>query len=542
VKQFHIMTGLAFALPWAGLLPGQRDPDAALEVLGAGNRRFVQEQSSVPPLNEGLRRSLARAQSPLAIVVCCSDSQVPPEHVFNCGLGELFVVRVAGPCIDPEVIASIEYAAEHLGLQLCVVLSHESCSAIKACAEQAAPDAHGLLPAAGSQAMQALLERLEPAVRKARALDLGGSDLLATAEEEQAQLGTAECLRRSPVLRFLQRQGHFRIVAARQHLLSGEVEWLPERPQPLAEPGDPAVPPATAPANMPPHTALRLLQAGHRRFLSTQRPAGDVSAARREALTHGQQPFAIVVACADSRTSPEILFDAGLGDLFVVRVCGNVLNDDVLASIEHAALRTGAPLCVVLGHTACGAVAAAAKQPPDQHLSLSMRALLARLEPSVERARAQAHGDEPLIDLAVRFNVQRFVQETRNRSADLRRLEQAGRFALVPTVYDLESGDLQWLDDAPAQVPPAAPAAETAPRRNPPRSERDADADAKVAAEPQSHTPLRGEHTPPRAREPSSSPSDLEQMLARIDPKVVAAGFGILTLLIAGLMLIRRRS
>lgn len=539
----HITLVLAFATALAGALPGQRSPAAALDILTAGNRRFVEEQSVVPPLSEGLRRSLARGQSPLAIVVSCSDSQLPPEHVFNCGLGDLFVVRTAGTGVDAEVIASVEYAAEHLGVQLCVVLTHESCSAVRACAEQATPDAKGLLPEASSQAMQALLERIEPAVRKARSLDLGGRELSDQAEEEQAQLGVSETMRRSPVLRFLHRQGRFRMVAARCRMLTGAVEWLPERPLPQVEPTTDQKPaPIAVPDNVPPHTALRLLQAGHRRFLSAQKPTGDVSARRREALTHSQQPMAIVVACSDSRVSPEILFDTGLGDLFVVRVAGNVLNDVVLASIEHAVTRTGASLCVVLGHSACGAVTAACKGADDEHQSLSMRSLLARLEPSVERARALHTSGQQLIDLAIRLNVQRFVTEARTRSTDLRRLEQAGRFAMMPAVYDLASGDLKWLEESKdLHAAPAAPIGETT------HAPKSGSAHREVKAKEPVPGPAHGEHAAPSGttthatRKPAPR-KDNKGFLANFSPLVVAILVGILTLASVGLLIIRRRA
>lgn len=451
--------------PLGPALTAQRTPDEALAALRDGNRRFAEERSTVPPLGEGLRRSLARSQSPFAIVVSCADSRVPPEHVFNVGLGDLFVVRVAGACLDPEALASVEYAAEHLGAQLCVVLTHESCGAIAA----SIAATRGQADQATSPALQSLLERLEPAVRKALARDLGGAELATAAEEEQAHLGATACLTRSPVLRHLASQGRFRAVAARYHLATGRVEWLPQRPQPA--PADQAahVPATDLPQGVPPHVALRLLQAGHRRFLSAAKPTADLGGRRRTDLTHGQRPLAIVVTCSDSRLSPEHLFDAGLGELFVVRVAGNVLNDDVLASVEYAALHTGASLCVVLGHSSCGAVTTAMEHfqlGAAGHLTDSMRHLMAALEPAVERARAAAAPGRNPIDLAIRANVQRFLGEARSRSAILRQLEQAGRFAMLPAVYDLASGDLEWLNDraagtAPAEPAHAAPAGET---------------------------------------------------------------------------------
>ncbi|MCA8973330.1 MAG: hypothetical protein KDC98_01345, partial [Planctomycetes bacterium] len=186
---------------------------------------------------------------------------------------------------------------------------------------------------------------------------------------------------------------------------------------------------------------------------------------RRAALPPGQQPSAIVQSCADSRVAPEHVFDSGLGELFVIRVAGNVVNDDVLASIEYAATHTGSSLLIVMGHTGCGAITAATSHPEGQELSPNMRALLARLEPAVEKVRNQAKNPQDLVALAVRANVLRAATETHSRSAILRDLENKGRFAILPVVYDIASGDIAWLKDAPdgseVALPAAAPMGET---------------------------------------------------------------------------------
>ncbi|HLQ36825.1 MAG TPA: carbonic anhydrase, partial [Planctomycetota bacterium] len=182
------------------LLPAQRRAEEALPLLQAGNQRFVAGKSLLQPLGCGVRRSLARSDSPFAIVLCCADSRVPPEHVFNCGLGELYVVRVAGNSCDAESLASIEYAAQQLGVQLCVVLGHEGCGAIADGIEAARPRPVGQAPPSTSPALATLLEHAEPAVRKALAAGLDGKELADRAEEEHAQDTAAECLRRSPPL------------------------------------------------------------------------------------------------------------------------------------------------------------------------------------------------------------------------------------------------------------------------------------------------------------------------------------------------------
>lgn len=115
--------------------------------------------------------------------------------------------------------------------------------------------------------------------------------------------------------------------------------------------------------------ALEKLKAGNREYISAERGAGDISpAARRKTCDHGQQPYAIIIACSDSRVIPESIFSAGIGDLFVIRVAGNVMDNHQLGSVDYAASHLGCRLVVVLGHTHCGAVDAAIHHDPDGHI------------------------------------------------------------------------------------------------------------------------------------------------------------------------------
>ncbi len=451
----------------------QKTPEEALLALTEGNRRFASGRSVPQPVGEGVRRTLARGQSPFAVVVCCADSRVPPEHVFNCGLGELFVIRVAAHTCDRATLASIEYAVEHLNAPLCVVLGHEKCGAVTTAIRQLLPPAEGSDHDAGrapaSPAIRQLVEQLETAVRKATSRDLGGKALHDACEEEHVHHTVQHVLRTSPLLRRYVKIGRLQVTGARYHLQSGLVEWLPSRPLPNEhdtnyDPDRHAVPVST-----PPHVALRLLQAGHRRFLGDSLPTADLSAERREALTHGEQPLAIVLTDADSRISPEHVFDAGLGELVVVRLAGSVVSDNVLATLELAATRTGASLLLVMGNTRDEAMQQAAARPDSQELSPHQRALLTQLEPAIEVARRH-HGPNKdpreLVPHAVAGNVLRTVGNLRARSKVLRDLERRGRFAILPTVYDVGSGDLAWLKSdgtiVPDHEPHAAPGGETA--------------------------------------------------------------------------------
>ena len=136
----------------------QLSPKGALATLMAGNARFVNGASVPKPLGEGVRRTLARGQKPFAIVVTCSDSRVTPEHLFNVGLGEIFVIRTAGNVCDPDSLASIEYAAEHLGTSLCIVMAHTDCDAVRLASDGSTK----------TRAQAGLAQRLQLAIRTAR--------------------------------------------------------------------------------------------------------------------------------------------------------------------------------------------------------------------------------------------------------------------------------------------------------------------------------------------------------------------------------------
>jgi carbonic anhydrase len=131
---------IGLLLACAGLTPRAAEGPTSREALGrlkAGNDRFVKNASSPVSLSAHTREGLAKGQAPFAMVLSCADSRVPPEYVFNAGLGELFVIRAAGEVVDRSVMASLEYGAEHLHIPLLVVLGHESCGAVKAVVEGA---------------------------------------------------------------------------------------------------------------------------------------------------------------------------------------------------------------------------------------------------------------------------------------------------------------------------------------------------------------------------------------------------------------------
>lgn len=189
---------------------------------------------------------------------------------------------------------------------------------------------------------------------------------------------------------------------------------------------------------MGPDEALRMLLEGNRRFAASEANRPRQSAVRRLEVANRPSPIAVVLSCADSRVPPEIVFDQGLGDLFTVRVAGNVVDDPILASIEFAVQNFGATLVLVLGHERCGAImgtiaAAESTAPPPGHLD----ALVRLLQPAVQSAR-ELPGD--LVDNTVRLHVQRTVAALKSTPPVLQELVQSGALQVAGGRYDLHSG------------------------------------------------------------------------------------------------------
>lgn len=184
-----------------------------------------------------------------------------------------------------------------------------------------------------------------------------------------------------------------------------------------------------------PAQALSKLLEGNARYVSGKSLGPNRSVARRTAVSKGQRPFAIIVTCSDSRVPPELLFDQGIGDLFVIRTAGNVIDDIALGSIEYAVEHLGANLIVVLGHKSCGAVTAAvAGGTAPGHVG----SIIAKIAPAVEKARAKQGGD--LVDNAIRANIKEVGQTVRGSEPILRVMMDDGAVRVVGAYYDLESG------------------------------------------------------------------------------------------------------
>jgi carbonic anhydrase len=196
---------------------------------------------------------------------------------------------------------------------------------------------------------------------------------------------------------------------------------------------------AERPDNLSATEALDQLKTGNQRFVEGASQHPHCTPERRTELTAGQRPFATVITCADSRVPVELLFDQGLGDVFVIRVAGNIADDAVLGSIEYASLHLGVNLIVVMGHQSCGAVGAAVD---GSSTGTHIDSLIDAIRPAVERATNE--GEEDLLERSVRHNATMVADQIRSSDPVLSGLEPSG-VVVTPAYYDLGSGEVDWL-------------------------------------------------------------------------------------------------
>lgn len=199
----------------------------------------------------------------------------------------------------------------------------------------------------------------------------------------------------------------------------------------------------TAPNAITPDAALKRLMDGNARYVANAPKERDFSAGRA-ARAAAQFPFASILSCSDSRVAPELAFDEGPGELFVVRVAGNFVNEDGLASLEFGSKVLGAPLIMVLGHTSCGAISATINVLAENtQLPGHLPELVNSIKPAVEKAKAEKPAN--LLEAATAANVMFNVQRLKTAQPILSRMEQEGKIKVVGAIYDLPTGKVSLL-------------------------------------------------------------------------------------------------
>ncbi len=189
-----------------------------------------------------------------------------------------------------------------------------------------------------------------------------------------------------------------------------------------------------------PYQGYELLVEGNKRFINNLNSDHDHLEMINE-TREGQYPFAVILSCMDSRTSVELIFDQGLGDLFSIRVAGNIVNDDILASIEYAVKYVGSKVLMVLGHTECGAIKSAKQGVKDGHITN----LLKRIEPSISKALLKEEKDHLFSDSVAYANVENSLEEILTRSTIVKEMFAKGEIGLVGGVYNIENGQVDFF-------------------------------------------------------------------------------------------------
>lgn len=199
-------------------------------------------------------------------------------------------------------------------------------------------------------------------------------------------------------------------------------------------------------ANLTPQMAFEILKEGNQRFLSNLNANHDLLQQRNDTAA-GQFPFATVLSCMDSRTSAELIFDQGLGDIFSIRIAGNVLNDDILGSMEFATKVAGSKIILVLGHTNCGAVIGACNGEEMGHITT----LLKKLKPAIEAEQtvgdARNGTNTAFVNKVTEHNVHLTIARIKNESPIIAEMEQSGKIKIAGGVYDVETGAVTFYEE-----------------------------------------------------------------------------------------------
>ncbi len=199
-------------------------------------------------------------------------------------------------------------------------------------------------------------------------------------------------------------------------------------------------------AAITPSIALELLKEGNKRFVNNLKVNRNLLQQANE-TSDGQHPFAVILSCIDSRTSAELIFDQGLGDVFSVRIAGNIINEDILGSMEFGCKVAGSKIIVVLGHTKCGAVKGAC-----DHVEMgNLTALLTKIRPAVDDEQTTVEnrnsGNSEFVEKVATINVKRTVKSIMQRSPILKEMIEKGEIGIVGGTHDITTGQVTFFDD-----------------------------------------------------------------------------------------------
>lgn len=199
-------------------------------------------------------------------------------------------------------------------------------------------------------------------------------------------------------------------------------------------------------ASLTPEKALQILKEGNFRFMNNLKANRNLLEQAGYTADEGQFPFAVILSCIDSRTSAELIFDQGLGDVFSVRIAGNIINEDILGSMEFACKVAGSKIIVVLGHSKCGAVKGAC-----DHVEMgNLTALLSKIQPAVYDEKSETENrnssNSEFVEKVATINVKRTVEAIMQRSPILKDMIQSGQIGIVGGMHDLETGEVTFYE------------------------------------------------------------------------------------------------
>lgn len=383
-KLFVVLIGVVILIQGAKELT----PREALKKLVHGNSDYITGRGRGDISSRRRYETAINGQNPYAVVLTCSDSRAPVEHIFSAGVGDIFVIRTAGNVVSDFELGSIEYGVEHLGAKVVVVMGHTNCGAVAATLGEGA-DGH----------IQSIVDEIKLAIKDETNATIG--------EDLNIEHSRKKIVSSSPIIGHAVKAGEVIVIGAKYDIKTGVV---------------------TFGKDLTPQDALKKLVQGNKDYVSGKVFLGDISAKRREDnAVNGQHPYAVVLTCSDSRAPVEHIFNAGVGDIFVIRTAGNVVSDFALGSIEYGVEHLGAKVILVMGHTNCGAVAATIGGGATGHIKDIVREIKLAIGRETNATNAE--------DLNVIYS------KTKVKESEIvKELEESGQVIVVGAKYDIKTG------------------------------------------------------------------------------------------------------